>query len=90
MPEPRICIDWFQGRSEKEKAELEYILRNNTILMQALLDILTRYEQAESRTEISSGQYDNPSWAYKQADINGAKRALAKVRTLFTIMETNH
>lgn len=83
-PKDKICIDWFKGRSQKEKDELEYVLRNNSILRQALLDILTRYEEAETRIEISSAQYDNPSWAYKQADINGAKRALAKIRTLFT------
>lgn len=78
------CIDWFKGRSEKEKEDLEYVLRNNTILIQSILDILTRYEQEEDRSEISPSQYDNPSWAYKQADKNGARRSLSKVKALFT------
>lgn len=83
-PDKKPCIDWFQGLQDKERSDLEYVLKNNTILIQAILDILTRYEEQESRSEISVSQYDNPSWAYRQADTNGAKRALAKVRNLFT------
>ena len=85
----RLCSDWFRELSEKEKSDLEYILRNNTILVSSLLKILTRYENEENRSEISASQYDNPSWAYKQADTNGAKRAYAKIRALFN-METSH
>lgn len=81
----KICADWFRDKSPKEKEDLEYILRNNTILREALLEILTRYESEEVRSEISVSQYDNPSWAYKQADTNGAKRAYAKIRTLFNL-----
>lgn len=87
---PRICADWFQNRSGKEKEDIEYLLRNNSVLIEAFLEILTRYEQQEIRSEISTSQYDNPSWAYKQADTNGARRAFAKVRALFSTMETNH
>lgn len=81
----KICTDWFRDKSPKEKEDLEQILRNNTILRQALLEILTRYESEEGRSEISTSQYDNPSWAYKQADTNGAKRAYAKIRNLFNL-----
>lgn len=80
----KLNSDWFRNTNSKQKEELEYVLRNNSTLVQSILDILTRYENEELRSQISSSQYDNPSWAYKQADVNGARRALAKVRALFT------
>lgn len=80
----KLSSDWFRDKTPKQKEEIEFVLRNNTTLIQSILDILTRLENEESRSEISSSQYDNPSWAYKQADTNGARRALAKVRALFT------
>lgn len=79
-----LKTDWFRDLSEKEKKDLEFVLRNNTILIQAFLDILTRYEKEEERSEITLDQYDSPSWSHRQADRNGARRALNKVRSLFT------
>lgn len=77
--------DWFIDVSGKEKDELIYVLQNNPILIQAFLKILDRMEKEEARSETQLSEYDNPSWAYKQADRNGAKRIISKVRALFTI-----
>lgn len=75
--------DWGRNKSPKEKEEIEYVLRNNTILITAFFEILDRMEAEETRQEIQTADYDSPSWAYKQADRNGAKRAYDKVRKLF-------
>ncbi len=77
--------DWFIDVSGKEKDELIYVLQNNPILIQAFLKILDRMEKEEARSETQLSEYDSPSWAYKQADRNGARRIISKVRALFTI-----
>lgn len=78
-----LSADWFKDKSQKDKEAIEFTLRNNPALIQAILDIIDRYDQEQSRTEISLSEYDSPSWGYKQADRNGAKRQLAKFRQLF-------
>lgn len=70
-------------KDQKEKESMEFILRNNQILVRRLLEILEKYDQEEYRAETSISEYDSPSWSHKQADRNGARRAIKKVRELF-------
>lgn len=54
-------------------------------------DILERLQQIleDKRTEVVlSTDYDNPSWAYKQADRNGYDRALTEVINLINMKDT--
>jgi archaellum component FlaC len=54
-------------------------------------DVLERLQQIleDKRTEVVlSTDYDNPSWAYKQADRNGYDRALTEVINLVNMKET--
>lgn len=82
----KIQSIWFKGKDPKERESIEYILRNNQILLTEFLRILDEYEQEEDVANLND--YDSASWAYKQADRNGAKRAIRKIRTLFKFMET--
>lgn len=53
-------------------------------------DVLERLEQIlhEKKTEVVlSTDYDNPSWAYKQADRNGYERALTEVINLINVKD---
>ena len=79
---------WVKGKSSKDKEDIEYILRNNKIMISALLKILTEMEDEELRAERDGGQYDTPSWSHKQADRNGALRTYAKVKQLFSFLES--
>ncbi len=81
----KLSIDWFKDKNEKQKTEIDFVIRNNPVLVQSILDILSRYEEEENRSETSSADYDSPSWAYKQADRNGAKRMVRKIKNLFSI-----
>lgn len=78
-----IKTAWFKNRNSREKEELEYVLRNNVLLKEAILSILETMKDTEERKEIRPDAYENPSWAYKQADINGAKRVIEEIRSLF-------
>lgn len=53
-------------------------------------DVLERLQKImeDKKTEVVlSTDYDNPSWAYKQADRNGYDRALTEVINLLTMKE---
>lgn len=80
---PKLNSEWLRDKTPKEQSEISEILQHSTVLKQAFLKILDRMEEQEARQEIQLSDYDSPSWGYKQADRNGAKRAFAKVRALF-------
>lgn len=80
----KLPLAWLEGLEGKDKEDIEYVLRNNKILIGIFLKLLDRMEQEEIRAETNISEYDSPAWAYKQADRNGAKRAYRKIRTLFT------
>lgn len=78
-----LQLKWFEGLSPKEKESLEFVLQNNPVLIPRLVEIIDSYEQEELRVERTKAQYDNPSWAYTQADRNGALRAYSNIKQLF-------
>lgn len=84
--QPKLSIDWSRNKTDKEKEAIEFVLRNNVQLVQSILDIIDRYEKEEERAEMTLEAYESPSWAYAQADRNGARRALRKVKSLFNIL----
>jgi len=78
----RTPLLWTQHcKDEKEKEALLFILQNNRVLIDRLLLILEKFEAEED--VLTTQDYDSPSWAYKQADRNGAVRSLRKVKKLF-------
>lgn len=70
----------------KDPKELEYLhaIFSNPFFQEALGKMVENLLAEESRKETSVSQYDNPSWAYAQADRNGAKRAYRKLTSLLT------
>lgn len=78
-----LPIKWFEGLETKDKEALEYVLLNNPVLIPRLLEIIGSYEQEELRAERGKTQYESPSWAYTQADRNGALRGYGNIKQLF-------
>lgn len=71
---------WLQRcRSEEERAELKEYLSRCTRLFDELRTILDREEYSIARAE---SDYETPSWAYKQAHMNGMREMLSRIRTL--------
>lgn len=78
-------IEWLKQLPDKKLQEdIENLLRN-TFVRETFLGIIMRMQEEEERIETSLKSYDNPSWAYKQADLNGARRAYNKIRSLFDL-----
>lgn len=82
----KLPLVWSKGLSQKDIEALEYVLRNNSILIPKLLEIIDQMIEEETNSEVTLKEYDSPSWGYKQADRNGAKRAFKKVRNLFNYL----
>lgn len=83
----KLPLVWSKGLSEKDKEALEYVLRNNSILIPKLVEIIDQMIDEETRSETTLSDYDSPSWSHKQADRNGARRAYKRIRSLFSYMD---
>lgn len=81
----QLKSDWLKGKNPEEVKAIKEALAHNVALREAVLSLVDRVEAEERRHEISLEEYNNPSWAYKQADRNGALRMLNKFRSLFTM-----
>lgn len=82
-----LKTQWYQGVSEKEKQTHGRDIVNfiNGPFVKQLLDILARYEDTLDRGAINPDAYENPSWAYRQAHINGERHALKIIKDLLII-----
>lgn len=67
---------WFQGVAGKEKQDLQQSLMYSPI-RERLLEIVQGFLDEVERP--SRKDYDNPSWAYKQAHMNGEILAYQKI-----------
>ena len=70
---------WFKGVKDKEVKKKELLSYRNAF--EALREVL------EEQFEESVPDYKSPSWAYEQADVNGANRKLRQILNLITIKE---
>lgn len=71
---------WFKGMDDEEKKKFTHILESNTILLDKLTEIV--YNIVKEAEDVSSKDYDSPSWAYKQAHRNGVADAARKILSL--------
>lgn len=77
-----LSAKWFSRfhGTEDEKKDLEQLIRNSTII----LDILTRVLETDLRNEEANrtADYQDPNWAYRQADRNGVVRTLKNLLSM--------
>lgn len=72
-------------RITKDPKELEYLhsVFSNKFFSESVGKMLEILLDEEESKETSTSQYKDPSWAYAQADRNGAKRMVRKLSALF-------
>lgn len=76
---------WFKGIPKEKREKREEEIKSYRNAFDALKEIL------ESKRERSiKSDYDSPSWAFKQADQNGANRMLDEVLKIITIDKDDH
>lgn len=79
-----IPLDWVKNLDNKE--EFEKYLRNSTLLVKRLRQIVQDRLQVLEKDSINRKNYDSPSWAYQQADYNGEVRGLQYILQLTDFM----
>jgi hypothetical protein len=75
-------LDTEWTREAKDKKAVENLVNNSTAVLGLLRKIVQRKIEAQQRAEISQSVYDNPSWAHKQAHINGRMQVLRELDQL--------
>ena len=74
-------------KDQKKKQDFELALRNDTLVLGRLQEILEeRFKDLEYQ-EMKMEDYHNPSWAYKQAHQNGYKAGLNFVKDLLKFLD---
>ena len=83
-----ISTEWIRGLPKDEQVEFEKSLRHSTAVLSRLVQLLDEQTNSLDRVENSIEVYDSPSWAYKQAHINGERSRLTKIRQLFNFLDS--
>lgn len=76
-------VEWFKGLSADEAEKMKKIVSSNKIMLDKLSEIC--YNRLQALNSITEEDYDSPSWAHKQAHINGYKHALKDLQELLKI-----
>lgn len=78
---------WTQHLQPKEQASFEETLYNSRFILSRLKTILKEDMEALNRAEVSTTDFDNPNWTYKQASRLGEKARLSKVLHLLEFLD---
>lgn len=73
--------------SDLEKQEFIQVLGKSVWLTRRIRELLQERLDFLERKENSDKVYENPSWPYLQADINGGKREVKYLLSLFDPMK---
>lgn len=82
-----IPSDWIKHLPEKERKDFEDVLRNSTYVLTRLQDILNTKVDTLDRKEVDLTAYENPSWAYQQAHLNGKRSGLLEALRLLEFLD---
>lgn len=79
---------WTQQlKTTDEKERFLQALKNDTLVLGRLREILEEDIAALSRREVRMDSYDSPSWAYRQAHLNGVAQTLQGLRDLLSFLK---
>ena len=77
-----MISDWTKHLKDADKTRFKNSIYGSKAVLERLDDLLTEYEKDLVRTEVD---YNSPNWDYRQADANGYRRCLQKIKTLINL-----
>lgn len=81
----RVSLKWVEHlKTEKEKQDFFDVLKNNRYVLLRLKEVME--EDLKKLNSESLSDYKDPSWAFRQADVNGQKRQIRKVLDLLSFI----
>lgn len=82
-----LAVDWTKHLKDPEaRKALEDSIRHSTVALGRLKAVIKEKIAVLHRAETSSEDYNNPGWAYRQADRNGRKAALKDLNDLLSFL----
>ena len=75
-------ISWTKGLTKEKREEVEEAFSRGALLRSRLKELLEDKIEDERKKVRSEILYDNPNWAYRQADAVGYERALNDIISL--------
>lgn len=69
-------------KSEEEKERFKNIYSGSKQVLERLSELLDQIENDDSELETNPKVYDIPNWPYRQADLNGHRRAIKQIKKL--------
>jgi hypothetical protein len=75
---------WLANLTEQQKEEVRLNFLHSGVVRERLTAILNAKIETNERELVTKEMYDSPSWALRQADGVGYKRAMNEVISLLT------
>lgn len=72
-------------KDEAEKTRFQNSVLGSKLVLTYLSHLLDEMEDELDRSETDIKAYDSPSWSHRQADNNGFRRCLAKVKKIIDL-----
>lgn len=73
---------WFHGIDPEKKEEFEGAIRNSTVALSKLYEILESYWDQLDLREMNEETFKCPEWANLQAYYGGQKKSIHKIMSL--------
>ena len=73
----KITTEWLAGLTQEQQAEMRRLWKLSNPLMDRLGAVLEK--RLDGLKQISSSEYDRPSWPYWRADRDGQIRAIETI-----------
>lgn len=83
----KLSVEWFKGVDPSKRDTFEQAIRNSTVAMSRLYELVDEWEKEIDSAEAKIDDYDNPSWSHKQAHRNGDRSRLRKLRDLLSFLK---
>lgn len=78
-----LSTEWSKHlKTEAERKEFSSVVLNDRLVLGRLAEIIDEKLAGLQSRETSLTEYDSPSWAYRQAHMNGIKAGLTAIRNL--------
>ena len=83
-----LSTEWTKRcKTEEQKQKLESLLRNSTISLGLLREIVRERIKSLERSERNVQAYENPNWASMQAHTNGMVAAYNSIDQLLSFTD---
>ena len=75
-------VSWTKGVDKELAVDIRQNFKESLVMRKRLITLLDEKITASQKTSRSKTEYENPNWAYLQADARGYERALVEIISL--------